>query len=103
MPINQFEKTSEGWFERRVGLIDDKLKLILKKNTFLKFEENHGKSGDIDEISPYANLYLKRIFSHLKEFGGGLLIFDYGPLKKKKIDTLQSIFKKKKLLSKQSL
>ena len=96
LPINQFEKTSEGWFERRVGLIDDKLKLILKKNTFLKFEENHGKSGDIDEISPYTNLYLKRIFSHLKEFGGGLLIFDYGPLKKKKIDTLQSIFKKKK-------
>ena len=96
LPINQFEKTSEGWFERRVGLIDDKLKLILKKNTFLKFEENYGKNGDIDEISPYANLYLKRIFSHLKEFGGGLLIFDYGPLKKKKIDTLQSIFKKKK-------
>ena len=96
LPINQFEKTSEGWFERRVGLIDDKLKLILKKNTFLKFEENHGKSGDIHEISPYTNLYLKRIFSHLKEFGGGLLIFDYGPLKKKKIDTLQSIFKKKK-------
>ena len=96
LPINQFEKTSKGWLERRVGLIDDKLKLILKKNTFLKFEENHGKSGDIDEISPYANLYLKRIFSHLKEFGGGLLIFDYGPLKKKKIDTLQSIFKKKK-------
>ncbi len=96
LPINQFEKTSDGWFERRVGLIDNKLKLILKKNTFLKFEENHGKSGDIYEISPYANLYLKRIFSHLKEFGGGLLIFDYGPLKKKKIDTLQSIFKKKK-------
>ena len=96
LPINQFEKTSEGWFERRVGLIDDKLKLILKKNTFLKFEENQGESGDIDEISPYADLYLKRIFSHLKEFGGGLLIFDYGPLKKKKIDTIQSIFKKKK-------
>ena len=95
MPINQFEKTSEGWFERRVGLIDDKLKLILKK-TFLKFEENYGKNGDIDEISPYANLYLKRIFSHLKEFGGGLLIFDYGPLKKRKLIPCNQYLKKKK-------
>ncbi len=96
LPINQFEKTSEGWFERRIDLINGKLKLILKKNTSYKFNKDYGKKGDIDEISPFANLYLKKIFSHLKKFGGGLLIFDYGPLKKKKIDTLQSIFKRKK-------
>ena len=96
LPINQFEKTSDGWYERRVDLIQGKLKIILKKNTFCGFEENYGKKGDIIEKSPYADLYIKRIFKHLKEFGGGLLIFDYGPLKKKKIDTLQSIFKKKK-------
>ena len=96
LPINQFEKTSDGWFERRIDLSEGKLKLILKKNSIFKFEENYGNTGDIDEVSPYANLYLKKIFSHLKRFGGGLLIFDYGPFKKKKIDTLQSIFKKKK-------
>ncbi len=96
LPINQFEKTSEGWLERRIHLVEGKLKLILKKNPFFKIGENYGRKGDIDEVSPYTNLYLKRIFSHLKEFGGGLLIFDYGPQKKKKIDTLQSIFKKKK-------
>ncbi len=99
LPINQFEKTSDGWFERRIDLIEDKLKLILKKNPFFKIVGNNGKKGDINEISPYTNLYLKRIFSHLKEFGGGLLIFDYGPFKKEKINTLQSIFKKKKVIS----
>ncbi len=96
LPINQFEKTSNGWFERRIDLIENKLKLILKKNTFFKLEKNYGEEGDIDEISPYSNIYLKKIFGHLKKFGGGLLIFDYGPVKKRKIDTLQSIFKKKK-------
>ena len=96
LPINQFEKTSDGWFERRIDLSEDKLRLILKKSSLFKFEENYGNTGDIDEVSPYANLYLKKIFNHLKKFGGGLLIFDYGPFKKKKIDTLQSIFKKKK-------
>ena len=96
LPINQFEKTSNGWLERRVGLIKGKLKLTLKKNPFFKFLEMQSKKGDVDEVSPYTKLYLERIFSHLNEFGGGLLIFDYGPLKKKKIDTLQSIYKKKK-------
>ena len=96
LPINQFEKTSHGWFERRIELIEDKLRLILKKNTFFKGGKNYGEEGDIEEISPYSNIYLKKIFDHLKKFGGGFLIFDYGPLKKKKIDTLQSIFKKKK-------
>ncbi len=96
LPINQFEKTSNGWLERRVDLVEGKLKLTLKKNPFFKFIEKQSKKGDIDEISPYAKLYLKRIFSHLNKFGGGFLIFDYGPLKKRKINTLQSIFKKKK-------
>ena len=96
LPINQFEKTSNGWLERRIGLVEGKLKLTLKKNPFCKFLEKQSKKGDVDEISPYTELYLKRIFSHLNKFGGGLLIFDYGPFKKRKIDTLQSIFKKKK-------
>ena len=68
LPINQFEKTSDGWFERRIDLSEGKLKLILKKNSIFKFEENYGNTGDIDEVSPYANLYLKKIFSHLKRF-----------------------------------
>ena len=96
LPINQFEKTSNGWLERRIGLVEGKLKLTLKKNPYFKFLEKQSKKGDIDEISPYAKLYLKRIFSHLNKFGGCLLIFDYGPFKKSKIDTLQSILKKKK-------
>ena len=35
LPINQFEKTSNGWLERRIDLVEGKLKLTLKKNPFL--------------------------------------------------------------------
>ena len=37
LPINQFEKTSNGWLERRIDLVEGKLKLTLKKNPFFKF------------------------------------------------------------------
>ena len=36
LPINQFEKTSNGWLERRICLIEGKLKLTLKKKPFLQ-------------------------------------------------------------------
>ena len=68
LPINQFEKTSNGWLERRIDLVEGKLKLTLKKNPFFKFLEKQSKKGDVDEISPYTELYLKRIFSHLNLF-----------------------------------
>ena len=48
LPINQFEKTSEGWLERRIDLIEGKLKLILKKNPFFSLKELDGKKGDIN-------------------------------------------------------
>ncbi len=93
LPINQFEKKKNNWFERRV-IFKDKFKLI-NKQTNVSFS-NKFKNGDIVEESPLSNLYMKKICKHIKNFGGGILIFDYGPFQKKNIDTLQAIYDSKK-------
>ncbi len=93
LPINQFEKKNNNWFEKRI-IFENKFKLIdrlIKKKFSGKF-----KNGDIIEESPLTNLYMKRICNHIKKFGGGLLIFDYGPFRKMNIDTLQALYHSKK-------
>ncbi len=95
LPVNQFEKKNNIWFERRVKLENNKLCLILKKNRFFR-TINENSDGSILEISPLKKLYLSKIFNHLSQFGGGFLIFDYGPFSKKKINTIQSIYNGRK-------
>ncbi len=93
LPINQFEKVNNLWFEKKVNYTN-RFKIINVKtqNIF----ENKYKSGDIIEISPLSNLYLMRILKYINNYGGGILIFDYGPFNKKNIDTLQAIYKSRK-------
>ena len=95
LPINQFEKKNNIWFERRVRFKNNKFTLILKKNTDLSLGQGN-LNGSIQEISPLKKLYLMKIFKHLSQCGGGFLIFDYGPFFKNKIDTIQSIYKGQK-------
>lgn len=93
LPINQYEKRKNMWFEKKV-VFKNKFQII-NERTNLIFDSKY-KNGDIIESSPLANLYLTKIFKHIKKFGGGILIFDYGPFKKKNIDTLQAIHLSKK-------
>ena len=93
LPINQFEKKDNRWFEKRVTFkngfrLVDKL---INVNFSKKFV-----NGDIIEESPLSNLYMKIICNHIKKYGGGLLVFDYGPFKKGNIDTLQALYRSKK-------
>ncbi len=93
LPINQYEKKNGFWYEKKV-IFNNGYKIINKKTNekFPSFFSN----GDILEISPLTNLYMKKICKHIKRFGGGALVFDYGPFKKKRVDTLQAIYKSKK-------
>ena len=96
LPVNQFIFKNNKWFEKRIILRNDKYKIIdFPTSNHLP---NHKKfhNGDIIEISPLSNLYFKKIFRHIKTYGGGLLFFDYGPSIKKKIDTIQALYKSKK-------
>ena len=93
LPINQFEKVNNSWFEKRVTY-SNKYEIINVKSQN-KFNENY-KNGDVIEISPLSTLYLIKILKHVKQYGGGFLIFDYGPFLKANINTLQALHNSKK-------
>ena len=93
LPINQFEKVNNSWFEKRVTY-SNKFEIINIKSKE-KFNKNY-KNGDIIEISPLSQLYLIKILKHIKQYGGGFLIFDYGPFSKSNINTLQALHNSEK-------
>ena len=98
LPINQFIKKNNFWYEKRITFFNKKF-ISIEVPVESRILENHKKfdNGDILEISPLANIYLKQIFRKISNLGGGALIFDYGPFQKKKINTLQAISKRKKV------
>ena len=100
LPIKQFIKKKNKWYEKSI-----------KKNNINKFEFvnvitnikdlekkikiNLSKNQKIIEFSPLTYDYLNIISKKINIFQGGLLIVDYGYLKKKMGDSLQSIYKHK--------
>ena len=100
LPIKQFIKKNNKWYEKSI-----------KKNNINKFEFvnvitnikdlekkikiNLSKNQKIIEFSPLTYDYLNIISKKINTFQGGLLIVDYGYLKKKMRDSLQSIYKHK--------
>ena len=93
LPINQYEKKNNKWFEKRITF---KKKFEIVNHEIKDIFSSNYNNGDVIESSPLTDLYMKRICRHIKKFGGGILIFDYGPFKKERIDTLQAIYKSEK-------
>ena len=94
LPNNKYLKKENSIYEKRIILQENKLQSIYKKTNNMKF--NNLSNGDIVEYSPLTNLYLRKIFKHIKSYGGAVLIFDYGPFKKKLISTVQALYRFKK-------
>ena len=100
IPIKQFFKKNNLWFERFVDIpnvdeasfVDKKvnIKSIEKK---INFEISHKQN--FIEYSPLGFKYLKEISKLIEKKNGALLIIDYGYCDKKMKDTLQAISKKK--------
>ena len=96
LPVKQFFKRENEWFERFVNLtnlknvkfeeIKTNIKSIEKK---LEFEISKGQK--IIEYSPEAFKYLKIIGNIIEKNKGGILIIDYGYLNSKMQDTLQAV------------
>ena len=98
LPIKQFIKKNNKWYEKSI-----------KKNNINKFEFvnvitnikdlekkikiNLSKNQKIIEFSPLTYDYLNIISKKINTFQGGLLIVDYGYLKEKMKDSLQSVYK----------
>ena len=96
LPIKQFFKRNESWFERFVNLKDEKNAEFNEQPINIKdIDKDLGfeisKDQEIIEYSPSSFEYLKDISNLIKKNDGGVLIIDYGYLNLKMEETLQAI------------
>ena len=87
IPIRQFEKREGRWFERVVGLTDNRLKVGLAPAGL----KPQGGEGDIIESAPARNAIAGAIGERLAQHPGVALIIDYGHLASAPGDTLQAM------------
>ena len=100
LPIKQFSKNKNTWFEKFVHFYSNKKAKFINKRVDIKKVEKkiNYKFSDKQnflEYSPLGFKYLKDILNFIKKNNGGLLIIDYGYFDKKMRDTLQAIYRKR--------
>ena len=93
LPIKQYQRIEQGWIERGVGVRNDEL-VFGHLNHFgyqtLSPRFNDRKVGEIAEIRPQAMQYIDAISNRIQNYGGSLIIIDYGE-KALKGNTLQAV------------
>jgi len=96
IPIKQFKKRGNLWFEKFVNLTDREKAFFLEKKVNIKkiekrinFKISHNQN--FIEYSGVGLNYLKSISKIIKKNKGGLLLIDYGYTEKKMKNTLQAI------------
>ena len=99
IPIKQFFKEEDNWYEKLVKISSNKINFIKKKtnikNLNKKFNFKISHKQNFIEYSPLVLDYLKDILKIVKKNKGGLLIIDYGYFAKKMKNTLKAIYNKK--------
>ena len=96
MPIKQFRKQRNIWYEKFVNFENySKASFIEKKTDIKKIEKRLNfkisQNQNFIEYSESGFNYLKNISNIIKKNTGGLLIIDYGYLEKKMKNTLQAV------------
>ena len=96
LPVKQFFKKKEVWFERFVDLKGKKKAEFKEQPIDIKDIEHDinfeiSKDQEIIEYSPSSFEYLKNICNLIEKNDGGVLIIDYGYLNFKMYETLQAI------------
>ncbi len=96
MPIKQFKKLKNIWYEKFVNFENySKASFIEKKTDIKKIEKRLNfkisQNQNFIEYSEFGFDYLKNISNMIKKNTGGLLIIDYGYLEKKMKNTLQAV------------
>tara|TARA_Y100000590_G_C15641078_1_gene984967 strand:- start:151 stop:1188 length:1038 start_codon:yes stop_codon:yes gene_type:complete len=100
LPIKQFKKKKQKWYEKKIRVINKKNFEIVEVASNLS---NLNKKLGIDlksnqnfiEYSPLEIKIFKKIAKILNKKDGGLLIIDYGFFETGMRDTLQSLYKHK--------
>ena len=96
MPIKQFRKQRNIWYEKFVNFENySKASFIEKKTDIKKIEKRLNfkisQNQNFIEYSEFGFDYLKNISNIIKKSSGGLLIIDYGYLEKRMKNTLQAV------------
>ncbi len=96
MPIKQFRKQRNIWYEKFVNFENySKASFIEKKTDIKKIEKRLNfkisQNQNFIEYSEFGFDYLKNISDIIKKNTGGLLIIDYGYLEKKMKNTLKAV------------
>jgi NADH dehydrogenase [ubiquinone] 1 alpha subcomplex assembly factor 7 len=100
IPIKQFEKKNGIVYEKFVKLKNNTITTVLKKASKKELEELKRlklfKNFHFIEFPKLGLNELQKIIKKIKKLNGGLLLIDYGYLKQKNINTLQSVKRHKK-------
>ena len=96
LPIKQFVKKNDFWFERKIKFQKkNNPKFLDVKVDIKKIEKKIGlklsKNQDFLEVSEDTVKFIKTISKKINKYGGGLLIIDYGYTNKKMKNTLRGI------------
>ncbi len=96
IPIKQFTKKKNIWYEKFINLeVNKKAYFFEKKTNLAKIEKKlNFKISQNQSFIEYPALgleYLKKISEIIKRNGGGLLLIDYGYTNKKMQNTLQAV------------
>ncbi len=96
LPIKQFEKKNNVWFEKFVKVKSKKKSFLFEKKINIKKIEKKinfkiSQNQNFIEYSEQGLNYLTEILTFIKKNRGGLLLIDYGYLDKKMKNTLQAI------------
>ena len=90
LPIRQFVRRGEHWFERTVGLRDGRLAFGLAPYP-TPFAEI-APEGAVREIRPAADALVRDVAGHIAATGAGAAVFvDYGTDRRGHGDTLQAV------------
>jgi NADH dehydrogenase [ubiquinone] 1 alpha subcomplex assembly factor 7 len=99
LPIKQFLKKKNKWYERHVKFTNNNKKYLDILFDMEKFEKeikfNISHKQNFIEYSPLAVKYLETVTSKIKFNNGGILIIDYAYTNKKMKNTLQAVSKHK--------
>ncbi|MEP3296922.1 MAG: SAM-dependent methyltransferase [Pseudoruegeria sp.] len=93
LPIRQFERTQNGWSERRIGIKGDQLsfgRTPPQHVAALSHRLEDTKPGDLVELCPAAGQISATLATRIAKDGGAALLFDYGDWRSLG-DTLQAL------------
>ena len=91
LPVKQFIKKKNKWFEIFVRSKNNKLQLIHVKTNLSNIQKKIDINQNFIEYSPLALKKLNTVSKIIRKNNGGLLIIDYGYNSKKNFNSLQSL------------